>query len=375
MTKKLKICYVITKGNWGGAQKYVYNLATALPKDQYDVFVICGEGEVLKNKLEEKGIKVYELTNLKRNISFFREYKSSLAMLKIIYREKPDVLHLNSPKASGFGSVAGRLVGTGVIIQTIHGFAFNEDRNVLSKALIYFFSWLTIVLCHKTIVINSKEERQTLAMPFVSKNEIILIPNGVDKINFKERNIARRELLSMIGTDTAENILLIGTTAELHKNKGLEYALEAVSKITTPFVYLIIGEGEERKSLENLIKKLGLDTKVFLVGFLDEASQYLKAFDIFLLPSIKEGLPYTLLEAGYIGLPCVSTNVGGIPDIIENNVSGIMTEKGNSDEITKALESLISNPDKRTILGQNLKQKVESKFSFGEMVEKTIILY
>ena len=398
--RRKKICFVITKGVWGGAQKYLYNLAISLPKESYDVFVICGDGKVLKNKLEEKGVRVFELTDLKRDISFIREYKSFLAMLKIIRSEKPDVLHLNSPKASGLGVIAGRLCFTPKIIQTVHGWTFNEDRGLLNNMLVSFFSWITIMLCHKTIVIAREEEKQALVMPFVGRKKIILIRNGIEKtptqgrgadqsvgFDFKEKPLAQKELLSQIlpmsdigriwtsDVQVESETLWFGTIAELHKNKGLEYAIEAVSKLTTPFLFFIIGEGKERKKLEDLIEKYNLKDKVFLTGFVDNANQYLKAFDIFMLTSIKEGLPYTLLEAGYIGLPCVSTNVGGIPDIIENGVSGILVTKARTGEITRALEYLIQNPDKQKSYGEKLKEKVEKDFSLDQMLEKTLELY
>ena len=373
-----KICFAITKGNWGGAQRYVYDLATSLPKDQFEAVVICGKGETLPKKLEEAHVKTYRLPYLSRNISIISEIRSSWNLLKTVYKERPDVLHLNSPKAAGFGAVAGRLCGVNKIIYTVHGFAFNEDRNFFSKSIISFFSWVTILLSHKTIVIAKREEKQVLAMPFV-KNKVILIHNGIEKIDFKEKNIARGELLTRIGESFRLSLTLetlwLGTIAELHKNKGLEYVIPALFKITTPFVFFIIGEGEERENLETLVAKYNLQEKIFLIGFMEKANQYLKAFDIFTLTSTKEGLPYTLIEAGQAGVPSIASSVGGIPDIIENGVNGILVTTARSGEITRAIEYLVQNPDKQKEFGQNLKQKGLRDFSIEQMLEKTISLY
>ena len=372
---KKKVCLMVTKGVWGGAQKYVYTLATSLPKNQYDVVVITGEGNILKNKLEEKNIRTYEITNLKRDISIISEIKSFISIFKILRKEKPDVLHLNSPKAGGLGAVAGRLCWVPKIIQTIHGWTFNEDRKTGAKIVIWFFSYVTTLLCHKTIVIAPREEKQGRIMPFI-KSRIILIKNGVEPILFKEKDLSKKELLNLCGHQmSTESILWLGTISELHKNKGLEYAISAVSKISIPFVFFIIGEGEERKNLENLIKKHNLENKVFLVGFLDNANQYLKAFDIFTLTSIKEGLPYTILEAGLAGLPVVASSVGGIPDIIENNVNGMIVEKTKTEEITKAIQFMIDNPNERRLFGTKLQQKVEKEFSLKQMLDKTESVY
>jgi glycosyltransferase involved in cell wall biosynthesis len=136
-----------------------------------------------------------------------------------------------------------------------------------------------------------------------------------------------------------------------------------------------LGEGEERKNLENLIREHRLEEKVFLIGFKDKSPQYLKAFDIFTLTSIKEGLPYTLIEAGFAGLPVVSSNVGGIPDIIDNNINGILTDSKNVSEIKNAIENLIENAEMRENFGNKLKEKVEREFSLDRMLERTIKLY
>src|SRR3989344_7423872 len=310
---KKKVCLMVTKGVWGGAQKYVYTLAISLPKNQYDVFVVVGQGGILNSKLLGKNIRTYEISDLKRDISIVSEIKSFISLFKILRKEKPDVLHLNSPKAGGLGAVAGRLCRVPRITQTIHGWTFNENRKTGAKIVIWFFSYITTILCHKTIVIAEREEKQGKIMPFV-KSRITLIKNGIEPILFKEKDLSKKELLKMLKTELltfSDYTLWLGTISELHKNKGLEYAISAVSKISIPFVFFIIGEGEERKNLENLIEKHNLENKVFLVGFLDNANQYLKAFDIFTLTSIKEGLPYTILEAGLAGLTGVASSVGG----------------------------------------------------------------
>jgi len=372
---KVKVCFVVTKGVWGGAQKYVYSLSTNLSKDKYEAVVICGQGQILKEKLEEKDIKVYELHSLKRDISILAEIKSFFNLLSILRKEKPSVLHLNSPKASGLGALAGRLARIPKIIFTAHGWTFNEERGPFSTVVIKFLSWVTIVLSHKIITIAEREKRQAQEMPFVRDKKIELIRNGIEKIEFKERDFARMELLSKTKMSVEEDALWIGTISELHKNKGLEYSISAMAYIKEPFVFFIIGEGEKRSELENLIKQNKLENKVFLVGFVDKANEYLKAFDIFTLTSIKEGLPYTILEAGQAGLPVMASNVGGIPDIIDNGINGILVTKSKPGEITRALQYLIDKPEEAKLFGEKLKEKVEKEFSVDQMLEKTLRLY
>ncbi len=372
--RKVKVCFVITKGVWGGAQKYVYSLATNLPQN-YEPVVITGAGEILKNKLLERGIRVYELPDLQRDISIKKEIKSFFAIFRIILKERPQVLHLNSPKASGMGALAGRILFRKNIIQTVHGFTWNEDRNPLSKMLVSFFSWITIILCHKTIVIAPQEEKDALSLPLVRRNKIYLIRNGVEKIEFLEKNEARDLISSIIRRNPDHESTWIGTISELHKNKGLEYAINAVSKISQPIKFFIIGTGEEKNKLEKIIMEKGLRDKVFLVGFMKNAPEYLKAFDIFTLTSIKEGLPYAILEAGRASLPTIASSVGGIPDIIDNSTNGILVTKGKPGEIVRAIEYMLDNPREAKKFGENLHKKIEEQYSIEHMLQKTFDLY
>lgn len=375
---KTKVCYVITKGVWGGAQKYLFALATSLPQDKYEVFAIVGVGGILKNKLEEKGVKVFEVNALKRDISLFSELKSFAEIYSLVKKIRPDILHFNSPKASGIGSVVARLLLLPKTVQTVHGWSFNENRNIFSKAIIYFFSWITVLFTDKTIVISKSEKAQALRMPFVSEDKIVLIKNGINKINYIDKNVVREALLHRVAmtiSDFPKDTLWLGTISELTKNKGLKYVISALSEIKVPFVFFIIGEGEERDNLENQIFANGLQDKVFLLGFIDIANLYLKAFDVFTLTSVKEGLPYCIMEAGGAGVPVIASNIGGIPDIIDNNKSGILVKKGNVAEIKKAIETLAGNPEKRVEFGNKLKQKIEKEFDIEQMIKKTQSLY
>ncbi len=375
---KTKICYLITKGVWGGAQKYLFALATSLPQDKYEVFVIVGKGSILKNKLEEKNIKVYEVNSLQRDISIFSEIKSFIEMFNLVRKIQPDVLHLNSPKASGLGSVIARLLLIPKTIQTVHGWSFNENRNIFSKILIWFFSWITVLFTDKTIVISKSEKSQAQKMPFVSENKIVLIRNGISKINYIDKEIVRDALLHRVGltaNDFPKDTVWIGTISELTKNKGLKYAISALSEIKTNFVFFVIGGGEEKENLESFIFEKGLQDKVFLLGSIDIANLYVKAFDIFTLTSVKEGLPYAIMEAGGAGVPVIASNIGGIPDMIDTGKNGILVKKGSVGEITKALELLIKNPEKRKDFGIKLKQKIEKDFDIEQMIKKTLALY
>jgi glycosyltransferase involved in cell wall biosynthesis len=258
------------------------------------------------------------------------------------------------------------------IIFTAHGWAFNEDRDAFSKLVIKFFAWLTIIFNHKVIAVSKNIKEQVRNWPFVS-SKIEVIYSGLGKIDFKAREEARALLL---GPEFPENKLLTGNIAELHPIKGQKYLIEALALLKeTDFTSVIIGEGEERENLEKLINQNNLENKVKLVGHIDQAPTYLKAFDIFVFPSLSEALGYAALEAGAAGLPVIASRVGGIPEIIDNLESGLLIAPRRPDEIKNALLYLINHREERKKFGENLQKKVTEKFSLKRMVQETKKLY
>ena len=132
----MKILYGITKSNFGGAQRYVFDLAKAAQEHEHDVSVLCGGDGLLASKLKAKNINVITLDKLERDISITKEISSFFQILKFLREEKPDIFHINSSKMGGLGGLAGRLTGVKKIIFTNHGWAFNEPRPNWQKILI-----------------------------------------------------------------------------------------------------------------------------------------------------------------------------------------------------------------------------------------------
>ncbi len=375
----MKILYLITKSNWGGAQRHVFDLATAMRDKGHDVAVALGGDGTLRTKLEAAGIYTHSIATLGRDISTGKDLGSLKEVMSIIRHRRPDVLHMHSPKAAGLGSVAGRLLGVKSIIQTVHGWAFNEDRPVHQRALIIFFSWLTMLLCHKTIILSEHEYTQALRFPWV-KEKLRLIPLGIKPPIFISIDGAKQAVAKQIGMTATDfnKKTVIGTIAELHPNKGLSYLINAFAIVVAQYpqtILIIIGDGQELTSLHILIKEKKLEQNVFLAGYMDNAAEYLKAFTLFVLPSLKEGLPYVILEAGSASLPVVATTVGGIPEIIEDMKSGVLIQPKNIRELSHALSFMIEHPEERRKYGATLKEKVLKDFSIEKMTESVAALY
>ncbi len=361
----MKILYLITKSNWGGAQRYVYDLASAFASRGLEVIVAAGGNGELITRLHDVGVKTRALPSLMRNISIIAELKSFFAIYRLIGEEKPDILHLNSSKASGIGVICGRLLGVKHIVVTLHGAPFREDRMWISRKIIYFFTWVTCLLAHRVITVSKQDEHDLRGMFFI-KSKVTTVYLGLMYADLPER------------TQPKSRTIHIVSIAELHRNKGLMYALRAIEtlhKEGLPIHYSIIGEGEDRGKIEQMISLKGLHDTVELHGHVTNAADKLHEFDLFLLPSVKEGLPYVLLEAGRAMLPVVTTTVGGIPEIIRHEETGLLVQPKDVEHLTNELRRLIVDRKFAKSLGIALHSHVVQHFSHSKMIVETSKVY
>jgi glycosyltransferase involved in cell wall biosynthesis len=303
---RTKILFLITKANWGGAQRYVFDLATGIPKDTFEPVVAYGTGGKLAEDLTAAGIRTFQIPSLGRNVALVSDIKSFFEILRCLRSERPDVLHLNSSKAAALGALAGRIAGVKRIVFTVHGWPFRENRDALSRAVIWLVSWSTALLSTDVICVSEFDLRQAKRMPFVGKKSV-RIYNGIDlHMKFGSGEIIRSAF--------PPHVKITGTVGELTRNKN-QQALIGRARNDTSMYVAVVGDGEDRAKLTSLVERYGLGERVKFFGFVP-ANEALKGFDLFMLPSLKEGLPYVLLEAKLAGLPIAAHNVGGVSEIL-----------------------------------------------------------
>lgn len=305
-TTKKKILFVITKSNWGGAQRYVYDLATSLSKDEFEVSVAFGQPGLLAEKLDTARVTTYPISSLQRDISVVADVKSFFELLRLFRAKKFDVVHLNSSKAAGVGALAARLAGVRRIIFTAHGWPFEEKRNIAWRVFVYLGSWATGLLSHAVIVVSEHDLQVARSMPFVAY-KTRLVYNGIAPLVFGTGESIRNAF--------PPGAHITGTIGELTHNKNQIEIIQKAKKDLGMYV-AIVGEGEDREYLQRSIDESGLADRVKLFGFVP-AHEALPGFDEFVLPSLKEGLPYVLLEAQAAGLPIFANLVGGVREILE----------------------------------------------------------
>lgn len=373
-----KVLFLITKGNFGGAQRYVYDLATELPKDAWECAVAVGGGGPLGAKLQAAGVRVITIPSLERDISFSKELKALKEISKIVRIEQPDVFHINSSKAGALGALIGRWQKVPKIIFTAHGWAFNEDRSRPIRFILKSIHYFTVLLAHQTIAVSAEVRRQ-MNWPF-ARRKMTVIYNGRKINNLEERAQARERLAGLAAGQPLARLradFWSLTIAELHPIKRHDAVIKAMKEVVRLWPHtrhLIIGGGQEAQRLRTLIAEYELEEHVFLLGNVPEAAQYLRAADLFILASRSEALPYAVIEAAMAELPIVAAAVGGIPEIIENETSGLLIPPLNDKVLLEAILRLRADPDLRRRLAAGAAKRAE-EFRFDKTLRQTAALY
>lgn len=353
-----KILYIITQAEFGGAQRFIFNIATGLDKTKYRVVVAAGpQGDNqngLLQSLEREKIHTARLKHLQRSFSPLAELKAFLEIRKLIKKEQPDVVQLGSSKAGIIGSLATKSVqknGRPKIIYRIGGFAFNLSTWPAFKRKFYLWAEKIAQCCRDVVVVNSQYEKDLATKKNLPKTEKIkVIYNGLDleKIKFLEKNTARNVLEGLIGNNISlEDKTIVGTVAHFYPAKDLTTLIQTAKEVIqkeSNTCFIVIGDGPQRPEILDKIKQYGLQNSIFLPGAITPAIAHIKAFDIFAFSSVNEGSPWAILEAMAAGLPIISTDVAGIPEIIKNEKNAFLVPPSSPQKLAEKIIYLIKRP-------------------------------
>ena len=361
--KPKKVLFLITKSNWGGAQRYVYDLATTLDKTKYEPVVALGGDGTLVEMLHHAGIRTIVINSLNRDVNTKKELVLARELYQVFRTEKPDVLHLNSSKAGAMGAFIGRLARVPRIIFTAHGWAFNEDRPFWQRYVIKIIHYFTILLSHHTIAVSTGMMRE---MNWRGVQQKISVVNPGRSIGAMFTHDEAREKIVDFFPVLApyQNDRWLVCVAELHPIKRHQILFEAVRSLTATYSQirlLCFGDGQLREVLETWIKTHGMAEHIFVLGSLHEAARFLKAFDVFVLASKSESYGYVLHEAGLAGLPIVATEVGGITDIVTDAETGLLVPPEKNSELARALSSILIDQKLADRLGEAIRLSLKDR--------------
>ena len=381
INSKKRILFIITQSEMGGAQRFLLNLLTLI-HSHYDVMVAIGSdgGNELTDKLKSLNIEVSILKKLKREISPADDIKACFEIRDLINKFKPNTLFLLSSKAGFLGSLVSRYMIHDTrykILYRIGGWTFNDPWPTWKKKLWVNLERLSASWKDVIIVNNQHDYNQAKELKIKPREKMTLIYNGLDiyKMEFIPREEARLKLFEKISRHSGrifQTETIIGTIANLYPTKGLTTLIEAAEhfKNNDTMVFFIIGDGPEYHNLKLKIENLKLEKKVYLLGNIPNAKEYLQAFDVFVLPSAKEGFPWALIEAMAARLPVIATRVGAIPEIIEDRQNGFIVNPNKPEQIAKTITEIINSDYLKKELAIQAHQTILFKFTEDKMIKE-----
>ncbi len=370
MANSLHVLQVIDDATVGGGQQHVLLLARGLRDRGFGVTVACAGSGYLVDELQKSSIQVVPVA-LKNKVSIGQIFR----LAGICRERRIDVLHTHGGTAGLWGRLAGVWGGVPVRIHTHHGLhALHWNRSVKSMAA-QGMEFLLKYMTSSVICVSEGEARLGVRHNIVDRRNCVVIRNGIALKDF-ESPADPQEVRKEFGF-LPEHVV-IGTVGRFHIQKGYEYlvgAMPAILKNHQLARFLLVGEGELLETVRAAIASQGLNDKVVLTGARYDIPRLLGSMDIFVLPSLWEGFPLSLLEASAAGKALVATDVEGNSEIVQVGVNGLLAPPRDSGALAHAIEELISNVAVRRHMGQRAREIARSSYSSETMIDSIAALY
>ncbi len=337
---KIKLVQIIADSDLSGGPKHVLGILENIDQDKFDLFLISPKGHLAEQARKIKGVRVTTVEmGSKYDIGAIYDIKSMLEKIRTSKNPfGPMIIHTHGPRAGLLGRKA---LSKGVLsVYTEHRWDAdyhleNRLNESLQKRALKSLNFKTNLV----IAVSSSVKNYLVEKRLVPKNRVKIIPNG---INLDQPKVKSKKLKAKEG-----NHFVIGSVGNLNKQKGYEYLLSAMPKVLKVYPHLmleIIGDGEEKAELRSQIRELKIEHHVTLLGRKENPENYSKKWNLFVSSSIAETFGIVFLEAYKVGLPVVATSVGGVPDVVENNKTGLLVPARDSEALSKAILEVLNRP-------------------------------
>jgi len=368
--KKIKILEMIDKPFLGGGQINLLSLAKSLDKKKFDVSVCSQSGGPLVDKVRENNIKHFPVCFRKQiDRRIVRE------IVSILKNNHFDILHTHGGIAGLYGRWAAHKCGVPVVVHTLHGIHYLHYRNIILKYLYMLLERFFSKFTDAVIFVSDADRKKAERLELVPISKMVVVKNGIDFSESKTEVTATKKKEDIrIGISQP----VVGTVARLHRQKGIPYFLKAALKICRVFTeakIIIVGSGPLKKKLRRMAQNLSLGDSVSFLGEREDGPQLISLFDVFVLPSLWEGLPYVLMEAAALAKPVVVTDIDGVSELVKNMETGILVPPGDPESLARAVIYLLQNKEVASKFGENFKKDITSRYSLSRMVYKTESLY
>jgi glycosyltransferase involved in cell wall biosynthesis len=385
---RIKVAHIITRFDKGGSAENTYLTARGLDENRYAVTVVTGpswesqmtetESEAVNRNLRElngRHITVITMPELIRKISPLCDTISLVKLTALFKRERPHIVHTHTSKAGILGRWAAFLAGVPVIVHTPHGHVFWGYFTRMITEVFVILEKVTALITDKIITLTEQEKRDHLKARIASESKFTTIHSGVNIdrfFNVSADNTAMKKSLSI-----PENFFVVGTVGRLTAIKGHRYLIEAARRVVDfrrDTAFVLLGDGELLDDLKDMTAALGIKENVKFPGWRPDVAEVMSVFDIFLLPSLNEGMGRVLVEAMAMGKPVIASDAGGISDVVIHGKNGLLVPAADPVALSSEIQSLMNDPEKRKQMG-HVGKRTAVRYSADSMVRKIDRLY
>lgn len=373
MSEAPLVAHIIYALSTGGLENGLVNIINRSPRDRYRHIIICitSAGE-FAGRITADNVEVIELH--KREGTDLRFYRR---LRQLLYRLRPSIVH-----SRNMAALEAQLCSLGLNVRRVHGEHGREINDLDGSNWKYLqFRRLMRLFIHRYIAVSRDLQQWLIDSVKVREERISQIYNGVDQERFKPGQ-ARSMALLPEHWQTQSDLLVVGTVGRLTPVKDQQLLLRAVAKMRVDYPSLaprvkliLVGDGPLRAELTQLVDELGLANVAWLAGDREDVPELLSTLDIFVLPSLAEGISNTVLEAMASGLPVIATASGGNVELVKEGVNGRLVPVGEVDALCQALATLLENDELRQRLGENAREGVRERFQWDQAVASYLGVY
>ena len=380
MSEPIRILRVIARLNVGGPAQHVLHLSRELDDRGYATTLVAGrvgEGEGSMEPLADQlDVHPVYIRSLQREISPLEDAAAVIELVRLIRRERPQILHTHTAKAGTIGRIAALLAGSArpkVVVHTFHGHVlrgyFSPFKTVVFRLVERALARITDCL----IAVSPEVREDLLRMHLAPPGRVVVVRLGLDL----ERRVAapegtRDRVRAELGVSGDQ--VLVGWLGRMTEIKCVDDLLRAFARVDADAVLALVGDGPLRTGLEALAAELGIADRCRFIGYTDDVAPFYAACDVIALSSANEGTPVTIIEALAAGVPVVSTDVGGVRDVVADGRSGLLVPAGDVTALGAAIERLARDPELRRTLGSSGREVVD-RYSIPRLVDDLDLLY
>lgn len=382
-SETIKIVRIIARLNMGGPALHVAYLSEGLAARGYDTTLVVGslgEGEgSMAFVAEERGARLVHLASMSREISPVRDLIALIKLVRLLKTIQPHIVHTHTAKAGAIGRIAAwaaRGERRPIVVHTFHGHVLRGYFGLFGTLAFRLLERLLARATTQLVAVSPEVRDDLVSLKVAPREKFAVIRLGIELDERTHPDRSRAETRRQIGV--APERFLVGWVGRMTAVKRVPDVLEGFRRLResgVDAVLCLVGDGPDREEIEGQASALGVIRHTLFVGYQDHVGSWYDAFDVLVLPSASEGTPVVAIEALAAGCPVVATRVGGVPDVVEDGITGYLVEPRDTEALADRLERLARDPELRRRLGDAGKERVLTRYAVERLVADTDALY